>query len=357
MGFESRRLASKTKKPPPPILSHEFIITNHGDIASVILMLVVIGFMFHWSLPFAQFMVIPQHNESVQFTGDTEPKMYYRSGSKDIGCIVFYTVVWITFHCIIQEYIVDKIQRRLHMSRVRLARFAESCHLGPIAALSCGFAVYNLYELGVHKDFSLLWQGYPEQHRYLTLNFKLFFLLQISYWIHQFPEFYFQKLKKEEMKERTGYSLLFLVFVTAAYFANFIRLASVLLALEYASLSLLHLSRLVYFSGKATNTGRIFRLWNLLFPVVRLSSMVISVLVLWYGLRSHETPYINFETGNYNTHVIRLNALIFLLLTQVYLFYNFARFHFARWNSRPTAPEPVPRKKTFKNKKDDKKSK
>uniref|UniRef100_A0A1I7RHU2 TLC domain-containing protein n=2 Tax=Bursaphelenchus xylophilus TaxID=6326 RepID=A0A1I7RHU2_BURXY len=318
-------------------------------------MIVALGFMFQWSVPFSQFMVLPQYNETRPVAGEGD-KTFYRSGINDLGCIAYYTVAWITFHCIIQEYVIDKIQRRLHMSRSRLARFAESAHLGPIAALACGFAAYNLYEIGVHKNFSLLWQGYPSEHRYLSLNFKLFFLIQISYWIHQFPEFYFQKLKKEEMKERSGYSVLFLTFIAVAYFTNFVRLAAVLLALEYASLSLLHISRLVYFSGKVSNTGRIFRLWNLLFPIVRLSSIVIAVLVLWGGLRSHETPYINFETGNYNTHVIRLDALIFLLLTQVYLFYNFARFHFSRWNSRPKTVEPLPRKKqNFKAKKEEKK--
>lgn len=106
------------------------------------------------------------------------------------------------------------------MSRVRLARFCESSHLAPISAISFAAAVYNLYELGLHKDFSLLWQGYPDTHRYLTLYSKLFFIGQVSFWIHQFPEFYLQKLKKEEMKDRTVYSVLFLVFISLAYFTK-----------------------------------------------------------------------------------------------------------------------------------------
>lgn len=108
------------------------------------------------------------------------PQIYYRAGARDLGALGFYTVVWITVHCIIQEYGVDKMQRRLHMSRVRLARFSESSHLAPFAAISLAFAVYNLYELGLHKGFALLWNGYPDTHRYLPLNWKLFFLLQVS---------------------------------------------------------------------------------------------------------------------------------------------------------------------------------
>jgi translocating chain-associated membrane protein 1 len=139
---------------------------------------------------------------------------------RDVGAFFFYTIVWITVHCIIQEYIVDKIQRRLHMSRSRLARFSESAQLAPFSLYSLGHAGYILYEMGLQKDFSLLWVGYPEAHRYFSLSYKLFFILQISFWIHQFPEFYFQKLRKEEMRERTVYSTLFLGFVTAAYFTK-----------------------------------------------------------------------------------------------------------------------------------------
>jgi len=237
------------------------------------------------------------------------------------------------------------------MSRSRLARFSESAQLAPFALYSLGHAGYILYELGVHKDFSLLWAGYPEAHRYVLLNYKLFFILQISFWLHQFPEFYFQKLKSEEIRERTVYSVLFLGFITTAYFFSFTRLALVLLAIEYASLSILHVSRIFYFAGKSPNSARYFRIWNLAFIVVRLSSMVISVLVLFYGLRSKETPYVNLETGNFNTHVIRLNSLLFLLVTQLYLIYQFARFHFGRWTSRSTTQEPQPKRKNYAKKK------
>lgn len=46
MGVETRRLVKKTNKNAPPILSHEFVIQNHGDITSVILMIVFLGFMW-----------------------------------------------------------------------------------------------------------------------------------------------------------------------------------------------------------------------------------------------------------------------------------------------------------------------
>ena len=42
-----------------------------------------------------------------------------------------------------------------------------------------------------------LWEGYP--HVYMTFMFKFFYIVQLAYWIHVYPELYFQKVKGEDM--------------------------------------------------------------------------------------------------------------------------------------------------------------
>lgn len=48
-----------------------------------------------------------------------------------------------------------------------------------------------------------------------------------------------------------------------------------------------------------------FKIWNIVFVLVRLASAVLAVLTLWYGLRSNETPYVDPVSGNFNTAFIR----------------------------------------------------
>ena len=48
----------------------------------------------------------------------------------------------------------------------------------------------------------------------------LVFLLQIAYWLHIFPELYFQKVKKEDMPARIQYTCLYLFFIGAAYLVS-----------------------------------------------------------------------------------------------------------------------------------------
>jgi hypothetical protein len=62
---------------------------------------------------------------------------------------------------------------------------------------------------------------------------------------------------------------------------------------------------LVFYSSKSNNPASYFTAWNFIFILVRLASMVVSVFVLFYGLRAKETPFIDFVKGNFNTHVIR----------------------------------------------------
>ncbi|PIO56474.1 hypothetical protein TELCIR_22126, partial [Teladorsagia circumcincta] len=48
MGVETRRATAggRHKKTTPPIFSHEFVIQNHGDIMSCVLMVFIVGLMF-----------------------------------------------------------------------------------------------------------------------------------------------------------------------------------------------------------------------------------------------------------------------------------------------------------------------
>ncbi|VDN33988.1 unnamed protein product [Gongylonema pulchrum] len=232
-----RSMGGRGKKASPPFLSHEFIIQNHGDIMSCILMVVVVGLLFQGTSAFASIFIVPQYNDTFPLTADSEPQLYYRTGIKDVATIVFYAVGWITVHAILQEYVLDKLQRKLHLSKTKMSKFAESGQLFVFALYSvlhsgklfikfykqtrlsrcAGIASYIMHDLRMHIDLTKLWIGYPEIHRHMTLHLKLFFIFQIAYWLHQFPEFYFQKTRKDEMQPRTLYSLIFLFFTVVAY--------------------------------------------------------------------------------------------------------------------------------------------
>ncbi|KAE9553895.1 hypothetical protein FO519_002884 [Halicephalobus sp. NKZ332] len=338
MGFELRRAAaSRGKKASPPFPSHEFIIQNHGDIVSCILMVVALGFFFQFSTPLATLFVMPQYNETIALPKDGFPQTYYRAGVWDWPSIIFYTIVWITIHCVIQEYALDKAQRKLHMSKARMSKFNESGQLAVFAVYSIIHAGSLLHELGVHKDLTVLWLGYPDTHIYMDISTKFYFILHIAYWIHQYPEFYFSKVRKEDIPQRTFYSTAFLLVNVAAYFTGFVRIALLLLFLESVLLAVFHTTRALYFYGKISNSSSAFRLWNLTFILVRFGSIILSVLTFWYGFRNSEVPSVDPVKNNYNTSFIRFVTLLVIFGLEFYTLWTFFVFHFARFRERSKA--------------------
>ena len=48
-----------------------------------------------------------------------------------------------------------------------------------------------------------------------------------------------------------------------------------------------------------------FLLFNVLFTLARLSTIVVSVLTFWFGLARSENPGLDLATGNFNTYLVR----------------------------------------------------
>jgi len=317
----------------PPILSHEFVIQNHADIVACVAMVFVVGLMFQVTSPLASLFIALHHN--VTFTAQegappaiTDP-VYYTSGLKDIPAIFFYLLIAIVMHQIIQEYLLDKVNRKLHLSKVKHAKFNESGQLMSFYLVSVIWAGDILFRENLFHVRSL-WDGYP--HVYMTFMFKFFFIVQISYWLHIFPELYFQKIKREDMGQRIQYASLYITFIGAAYLLNFTRVALLLLILQYTVEAVFHACRLLTYADKAEIARPLYHLHEVLFVLARLASITLAVLTFWYGLAllPAEQQVIDLANGIFNTSLFRLNALIAIGLLQAWLMWNFINFHIRR---------------------------
>lgn len=311
----------------PPIFSHEFFIQNHADIVSCIAMVFVIGLMFQATAPVATLFVAMQHNVTLNDTESNNGVQYYTCGLKDLFSIFFYFLICIVVHAVIQEYILDKINRKMHLSKVKHSKFNES---GQLFAFYLASAVWGA-DLIIRESFlniNQLWEGYP--HANMSFILKFFFIIQIAYWIHCFPELYFQKVKKEEMSARIHYAVLYLVFIAVAFSLNFTRVALCMLVLHYTVEFVFHLARLLYFAEKTdlANTG--FMVFNVLFVLVRLGTITLSVLTFWYGLQQSNQSSVDVASGNFNTQWIRINCLAAVCLLQAWMMWNFINFHLRR---------------------------
>jgi len=325
-------LRGKKSTKNPPIMSHEFVIQNHADIVACVAMVFVVGLMFQVSSPLASVFIALQHNVSVPvetMPGVTQDMTFYTAGLKDIPATFFYLLIAVVIHAIIQEYLLDKVNKKLHLSKIKHAKFDESGQLLSFYLVSIVWGVDIMMRENLY-NISNLWDGYP--HQAMSFMFKFFFLVQISYWLHIFPELYFQKVKKDEMAAKIQYACLYLAFIVSAYFLCFTRVTVILLVLHYTAEAVYHASRILAYADKTSVSKNLFKLGDLLFVLARLGSVIVSVLTFWYGLAlaPAETQVVDLSTGNFNTGLFRFNALVAVCLLQAWLMWNFIMFQVKR---------------------------
>merc|ERR1711962_561868 len=274
--LQARMVVKGKKTKNPPVLSHEFVIQNHADIVACVAMVFVVGLMFQVSSPLASIFIALHHNVSVPTEiqpGVFQDVLHYTQGFKDISAVFFYLLISVVMHAIIQEYLLDKVNKKLHLSKIKHAKFNESGQLLSFYLMSLVWAGDIIFRENLF-NVSALWEGYPH-------NNMIFFIIQISYWLHIFPELYFQKTKKEDMAPKIQYACLYLVFILGAYIASFTRVALYLLFVHYLAEAVFHTCRILAYAEKTAIASKLFKLGDLMFVLARLSSVILAVLTFW----------------------------------------------------------------------------
>uniref|UniRef100_A0A2P2HXK6 Translocating chain-associated membrane protein n=1 Tax=Hirondellea gigas TaxID=1518452 RepID=A0A2P2HXK6_9CRUS len=314
----------------PPIVSHEFVIQNHGDIVSCIAMVIVLGLMFQVSSPLATIFIVMQHavnQSSIEFEPDQEYYTQYTNGVLDLAGIFFYTVIVIVVHAIVQDYVLDRLNRKLHLSKTKHSKFNEAGQLLLFTSFAAAWGLQIMLRDESMTGITSLWSNYPEDHARLTFRMKFYFIIQLAYWIHNFPELYFQKTKREEILGRIWYATFHLAFVGAAYYLNLTHLALVLLVLHYITEATLHGSKMLFYAEMTKHSAKGFKAYNTMFVAFRLISLILAIITIQFGLGSSTNPGLDVETGNYNTPLVRMVSLVSVCAIQAFMLWNFLTYH------------------------------
>lgn len=314
----------KSSNKNPPILSHEFIIQNHADIVSCVAMVFVVGLMVQITSPWAYTFIAIHHNATIAPESSDVPilPIKYTTGWKDACAVFFYFLITIVMHAVIQEYIFDKISKRLHLSKSKHSKFNESSQLITFYVLSALWGIDIIMRENLIVNFTTLWESYPGL---MSFSLKLFFIGQVAYWLHCYPELYFQRAKKEEILPRVVLATIGLFFCTAAYILNFQHVGVILLVLHYVGDALSHGARLVHFvSQNEKSTKFAFLVANTAFIFTRLATVALAGLVFFYGLGQIERSF-DYASGNFNIPAVQFSALGAILLFQAYLMYHFMK--------------------------------
>lgn len=314
MGIK-RRIGTSSKS-SPKILSIEFLLQNHADIVGTIIVVIILGLIFEPSSKYATKFVALQHNTTdpvISF--ETGLPMQYSYGINDIFCVLFYCLVCIVAHGVIQQYLLDKSARKLHLSKIKHSKFNESGQLLIFYSLSLVWALELLRRDRTAKQTFIEFIGGPQDE--MSYGVKLYFVVQIAYWLHCFPEFYLQRIRKEEISQRAFYVCLYLISFLGAYLFTITRITLVLAVLHYAAEATFHSARLLYFKQSIDLYPLAFKIWNVIFVAARLISITLSILVLALGLGSRTFPA---------TSSSRFTILAIIFALQIHLMWKYLLF-------------------------------
>uniref|UniRef100_A0A8C1W7H8 Translocation associated membrane protein 2 n=1 Tax=Cyprinus carpio TaxID=7962 RepID=A0A8C1W7H8_CYPCA len=274
-------MAFRRRNKSYPFFSQEFLIQNHADIVFSLVICILIGLMFETTAKTAILFIQPQYNISTMST-DGEVSLYLY-GWKDCATVVFYLCITIILHAVVQEYVLDKVNRRLHLSKSKNTKFNESGQLCVFYLVSSLWSLYVIATEGYLLRPSSLWENYPHVHlRYIHTQTR-------------------------SILTRVGLVLLFLQYLSEMGF---------------------HLSRLFYFIDE--NQHKMFEMWSIGFVLTRMITLTLMFLAVGFGLARAENQTLDLEAGNFNTLPIRLLVLFMVCFTQSWLLWKFFRFQLSR---------------------------
>ncbi|KAM6248266.1 translocating chain-associated membrane protein 1-like 1 [Porphyrio hochstetteri] len=162
----------------PVVLSHEFIIQNHADTTSCLVMGLLLGLMFEVPAKYAIIFIAVQYNFTYTTVISRNQSAQCLGKKRFCGRIIP--------DC-------EKINRRLLLSKTKHSKFNASGQLLFFYLFSFiwGASILNAEEL--MKNPTLLWKDYPHAR---VLEVKFFYICQIAYWLHAVPKIHFQKIQK-----------------------------------------------------------------------------------------------------------------------------------------------------------------
>ncbi|XP_008578023.1 PREDICTED: translocating chain-associated membrane protein 1-like 1 [Galeopterus variegatus] len=323
MGFRKK----STKN--PPVLSQEFILQNHADIASCVGMFFLLGLMFEGTSEVSIIFLTLQHSVIVPAVEEqaTGTKSLYYYGVKDLAPVFFYMLVTIIIHATIQEYVLDKISKRMQFTKAKQNKFNESGQFGVFYLVSCIWATFILISENCLSDPTLIWRSHP--HNMMTFQMKFFYISQLAYWFHALPELYFQKTKKQDIPGHLVYIGLHLFHVAGAYLLYLNYLGLLLLVLHYFVELLSHMCGLFYFSDEKYEKG--ISLWAIVFILGRLVTLIVSVVTVGFHLAGSQNRNPDSITGNVNVLAAKIAVLSSSCTIQAYVTWTLITVRLQRW--------------------------
>jgi len=283
----------------------------------------VLGLMFQFTKNAANFFIAlhyPLNQSEVNSPDDT---IMHHVGPSDISTLIFYTTLIIVWHAALQEYIFDKCVRRLNLSKTRTSKFSEHGQLFAWFACNAIWGSNLCFNLGFFSSPRKLSDDWP--HDLIPWEAKLFYIFQLSFWIHQYPELYLQRIRGDDMANRISYSTVYLVVTALPYSMGFWKSGLMLLNLHYVG------EAFSCFQSLAVSIPALDNVYEVLSSVASGVYISVRVVSLALGLMTFHLGFAHQPNTQWNQPYVRTPLLLIVSLLQIYQMWHFLGKGVRKW--------------------------
>ncbi|KAK9471747.1 TLC domain-containing protein [Dipodascopsis tothii] len=212
----------------------------------------------------------------------------YGNGKDDSYFVFTWVVLFTLLRAVSLDYIYVPLARRANIrSRKDLDRFSEQAWLLQYYAFTFPLGIYLMYNSPYWLNLAHLWTGWP--HRELRGLFKLYYLVQLAFWIQQIYVLHVEKRRKDHNQMFTHHILTSLL-LSASYNHYFTRIGHVTLCLMDVTDVIMPIAKMLKYLGYETLCNLAFGLFtvswfiarHVLYVKVTLSAMFDSHRLIGY---------------------------------------------------------------------------
>lgn len=250
-----------------------------------------------------------------KINGELHPNLYKKH--KDDFCVILLSVLMFTFireffmHFFIQRTIVKT--NKFLKNRVVAKKFKEQAWLSVYYLISWTSGFYLYYYSEYYFNLDYVYYGYPH---YLSGSFKIYYLVQLGFWIQQIIHLY-TETRRKDFKFMIIHHIVTVSLLGVSYYANFTRIGHVVLMLMDFSDIFLSLAKTLTYLKKEIMCNVMFVVFLISWIVTRhILYMKIFFSILWDAERLRKYEW-DPENGCYYVYSVKYIALFLLSILQI----------------------------------------
>ncbi|KAG1052142.1 hypothetical protein G6F43_005698 [Rhizopus delemar] len=244
----------------------------------------------------------------------------YGKGWDDVYYTLFWTVTFTFLRASAMKFVFEPLGQWWGMGRLKRQRYGEQGWMLASYLVFWPMGIWIMYQGPHWMNTAHYWIDYP--HLLMTKQMKMYYLMQLAFWIHQVYTIHVEKKRKDHVAMVTHH-MITIALIVSSYLSNFTLIGNAVLCCMDLCDIFLSLAKLLKYMGYTTICDLTFALFAISWPITR---HILFSIIIW-ATAVQPSQYLDMkwepEKGKYFTPLtqkIYICLLSSLNLIMVYWF-------------------------------------